>query len=338
MSNPWFRLYAETVNDPKVLIMPEALRWRYVALLCLHCDDKYENRPDDEIALALRITEDEWVSTRNEFVKRTLLTHEHRIKAWEKRQYISDIKDPTAAERQKRYREKKRDERNGTVTLRPPESDTDTEEDTSYEVSSPPATQSVSRENKKPSHRPAKPDGVSDAVWFDFVSMRKQKRARLSQTALDGIQREATKAGWSLEEALRECCTRGWQSFKAEWVNKSTGGNNGTHQQKHTYQQRLDAAGAEALADIYADIDARYGTGEGEAPGGSGEAELCGVPHVRQAARVCDADGESLPDGSGYGDLDGDFERLQSLDAGEINHADTGGYSGPREGGKRASA
>lgn len=35
---------------------------------------------------------------------------------------------------------------------------------------------------------------------------------------MDGIQAEASKAGWSLENALRECCSRGWTGFKADWV------------------------------------------------------------------------------------------------------------------------
>jgi hypothetical protein len=40
----------------------------------------------------------------------------------------------------------------------------------------------------------------------------------LTETALDGIQREAQKAGWTLESALQECVVRGWRGFKAEWV------------------------------------------------------------------------------------------------------------------------
>jgi hypothetical protein len=41
---------------------------------------------------------------------------------------------------------------------------------------------------------------------------------QVTQTVIDGIQREATKAGWMLESALAECVIRGWQSFKADWV------------------------------------------------------------------------------------------------------------------------
>lgn len=61
----------------------------------------------------------------------------------------------------------------------------------------------------------APPDGVSYQVWGDFIKSRKVK---LTKTALDGIMREADKAGWRLEDALRECCSRGWRGFKASWV------------------------------------------------------------------------------------------------------------------------
>ena len=51
--------------------------------------------------------------------------------------------------------------------------------------------------------------------------MRKAKKAPITQRAIDGIAAEAEKAGWSLEQALIECVMRGWQAFKADWVNKS---------------------------------------------------------------------------------------------------------------------
>lgn len=63
-----------------------------------------------------------------------------------------------------------------------------------------------------------KPEGVSDSVWSDFLAIRKAKRAPLTATALEGIEREATKAGMNLADVLALCCTRGWQGFKADWV------------------------------------------------------------------------------------------------------------------------
>jgi DNA-binding transcriptional regulator YhcF (GntR family) len=67
-----------------------------------------------------------------------------------------------------------------------------------------------------------KPSGVSEQVWNDFIALRKAKRAPLSPTALSVIAKEAEKAAMHIEEALTECVTRGWQSFKAEWIKPKT--------------------------------------------------------------------------------------------------------------------
>jgi hypothetical protein len=78
--------------------------------------------------------------------------------------------------------------------------------------------QKPDRSRKRTDAPPDKPEGVCEQVWRDFVAHRKTKRASLTQTAMDGIAREATAAGWPLENALREAILRGWQGFKAEWV------------------------------------------------------------------------------------------------------------------------
>ena len=64
----------------------------------------------------------------------------------------------------------------------------------------------------------ATPIGVSQEVWDSFVKQRKTKKAQITELVIAGIQREANKAGWSLENALNEIVVRNWQSFKAEWV------------------------------------------------------------------------------------------------------------------------
>nr|DAU71373.1 MAG TPA: helix-turn-helix domain protein [Caudoviricetes sp.] len=65
-----------------------------------------------------------------------------------------------------------------------------------------------------------KPESVSEQVWEDFSALRTKRRAPITETALRGIQREAEKAGISLEAALSTCCERGWQGFKAEWYRR----------------------------------------------------------------------------------------------------------------------
>jgi len=70
----------------------------------------------------------------------------------------------------------------------------------------------------------AAPVGVSPIVWFEFVALRKAKKARVTQIVLDGLQKEADKAGWTLEQVLKEIIMRNWQSFKADWVQPRQGG------------------------------------------------------------------------------------------------------------------
>jgi len=75
-------------------------------------------------------------------------------------------------------------------------------------------------EHKKKATIVAPPEGVSYSVWQEFKSLRKAKKAPITQRAIDAIQSEAQKIGWSLEKALEECVIRGWQAFKADWVVK----------------------------------------------------------------------------------------------------------------------
>jgi uncharacterized protein YdaU (DUF1376 family) len=62
------------------------------------------------------------------------------------------------------------------------------------------------------------PPEISEQIRSDFMALRKAKKSPVTKTALAGIEREAIKAGVSLQVALELCCQRGWSGFKAEWV------------------------------------------------------------------------------------------------------------------------
>lgn len=123
-----------------------------------------------------------------------------------------------AAERTARWRAKK----NGTVTenvtrdghsdASPPPIEEFIPPVSSNDETTPP------RKSKKAEPVPAKPDGVRDQTWAGFLEMRKRKRSPVTESALDGIETEAAKAGWTMEAALAKCNARGWQGFEAEWV------------------------------------------------------------------------------------------------------------------------
>jgi len=79
-----------------------------------------------------------------------------------------------------------------------------------------PKTQNT--KHKKIATSVAPPDGVSEEVWQEFIKHRKAKKASVTSLVIQGIAKEATQAGWSLEDALKEVVVRNWQSFKADWV------------------------------------------------------------------------------------------------------------------------
>jgi hypothetical protein len=126
MSNPWFRLYSEFAHDPKVQMMTEAMQRRYIMLMCMRCSNVTATLRNDEIAFQLRISESELKETKVFFIEKGFIDDSWNLVNWDKRQFKSDY-DVSGAERQKRYRENKRNAlRNVSLTL--PDTDTDTEQ------------------------------------------------------------------------------------------------------------------------------------------------------------------------------------------------------------------
>jgi len=84
--------------------------------------------------------------------------------------------------------------------------------------------------NHKPlttNHKPKKdsttsvacPDSVSQQVWNDWMTVRKEKKAKtLTETGWNGFVKQVEKAGWSLEQAISHCCLKQWVGFEAAWV------------------------------------------------------------------------------------------------------------------------
>lgn len=93
---------------------------------------------------------------------------------------------------------------------------------TGYQVDAPETERETETKTEKRQIQKALacPANVQESTWSDFLQVRKAKKAPVTAAAIAGIEREARKAGWSLEKALVECCARGWAGFKADWVNK----------------------------------------------------------------------------------------------------------------------
>jgi len=99
------------------------------------------------------------------------------------------------------------------------------------------------RKTKAKSSVVDRPPDVDEKVWQDYMATRK---TAITQTALALLEKEAQKAGITLEAALSECTMRGWTGFKADWMkNRATAANRPltvwekSEQQKQEFSDRL---------------------------------------------------------------------------------------------------
>lgn len=205
MANQWFRLYSEFAHDPKIQRMSEALQRRFIMLLCIRCSSGDVTLHDEDVTFQLRISNEEWAETKAVFLSKNLIDESNNPVAWDKRQFASD----SSAERVARHRAKRADACNVTVTSQiQNRTDTDTEE----------KEQKTSHASRFDAQAHLVSLGVGASIAADWVQSRNALKAKPTRTAIDGIAREADKAGLFLADALALCCQRGWRGFKAEWV------------------------------------------------------------------------------------------------------------------------
>jgi uncharacterized protein YdaU (DUF1376 family) len=83
-----------------------------------------------------------------------------------------------------------------------------------------PITQdTLPKTQKKKSTSVACPDSVSQQVWDDWMTVRKEKKAKtLTETGWNQFVKQVEKAGWSIEQAISHCCLKQWVGFEAAWV------------------------------------------------------------------------------------------------------------------------
>ena len=115
---------------------------------------------------------------------------------------------------------------NGTVPFFPPNSTEIPTEQSRFSLETVPKTGHGTRkepgrnkEGNKEQSACASIPGVPAQLFSDYMAVRKAKKAGpLTTTAINGLIREAEKAGKTIEEAVTICCERGWQSLRADWL------------------------------------------------------------------------------------------------------------------------
>jgi hypothetical protein len=75
--------------------------------------------------------------------------------------------------------------------------------------------------NKEERKRPTQitcPSDVDEQTWTDWLTLRKVKKAPVTETVLASAQREAQAAGMPFDAFLQVWCLRGSQGLQADWL------------------------------------------------------------------------------------------------------------------------
>jgi len=206
----WFRMYGEFAADPKVQSMPEAMQRRLVMLFCLRCSNALVTLQDDEIAFALRISEEELAATKALFIRKGFITDDWEIANWEKRQFASDSSAARVAAH--RARKKEQEQQGGNVTVTP-QNRTDTEQ----------------KQNRGEKAGSAEPQGDSTPeVVLMPLAGGKEFTIRQSHVdewqaaypAVDVVRQLAAMRQWCLANPANRKTAKGVLSFCNRWLCK----------------------------------------------------------------------------------------------------------------------
>ena len=213
MSNHWYRWHIGTCEDgkfrmiarnAKVTIGNAIALWSVLLEDASHLDHRgICVRGEDFYGAILDLEFEEVVAILSEMERVDMISVGHgaiTITNWDKRQFESDAKDPTNAERQRRYKERKKQTAidtigNGAVTEEKlPDTDTDTEysvpKGTSYDVPLPESKFSVAKPKPTKAKAPYTPE--FENFWAHYpLKENKQDAARAFQKITEEIDHDS---------------------------------------------------------------------------------------------------------------------------------------------------
>jgi DNA-directed RNA polymerase delta subunit len=215
----WFRLYADIINDEKILSLTAEDRWHYIAICCLMCDGTLNKYEGDELVkkmrIKLRMSEADLRETLKRLETEKLVSSRFTPVAWNKRQFKSDV----STDRVRRYRSKQKQElndeqknrsgnvsRNGGVT--PPETESDTEIEKAQDSSS-----------LSPKRKPPPDDGLDIPASLD---RRTKTGKRLSEDWKPEqlTNRFANLAKCTISE-INQVAPLEFEKFRNYWLSKT---------------------------------------------------------------------------------------------------------------------
>lgn len=234
MSNQWFRLYSEIIDDEKIRMLAFEDRWHYIAILSCKNLGIIDSNDDVDflnrrLGVKLGLQKIELENLKKRLMEVKLIDENWQPMGWDKRQFYSD----SSAERTRKYREKIKENNNlENVTSQKRHGDAleqnRTDTDTEIKEKNNKKEKSEIEKKNKPSPGDEKllsEFGITGDLAKDFLKHRQRHKAAITKTALDGFSREAKKAGITIAQAITISIERNWQGFKHDWINQDFAGN-----------------------------------------------------------------------------------------------------------------
>ena len=219
----WFRWHHGSVTDPKFQLvarksgasLPDVLAvWAYLLEKASAAEFRgcFGEVDCEAVDCLFGFSDGATDAILSEMVERKLIADEYVV-AWEKRQPKREREGDKSTERVQAFRQRQRQETPGNATERQetPRGEESREEEKREQP------KKEARKRAAPVGA-ACPEGVGEDVWRDWTALRKAKRAPVSPTVMAEAEREAAKAGMTLEAFLRVWCARGSQGLQADWL------------------------------------------------------------------------------------------------------------------------
>ncbi|VVD63598.1 hypothetical protein PPN31114_00230 [Pandoraea pneumonica] len=213
---PWFRMYTDFLNDPKMITLAFEDQRHFIGLLALKGDGTLDNQCDPDLMnriIAQRLWIDSAVikEVKKRLVLAGLIDDDWQPLAWEKRQMRSD----SSTERVRNYRAKSKQAGNeagndGETLQKRSSNGLETEEDTDKEEKK---KTKGARASRRVESTIELPDWLSGEAWGNWVAYRRKGKApftdhaaSLSIEALDKLRAD----GHDPVAVINQSVLRGW--------------------------------------------------------------------------------------------------------------------------------